>query len=240
MNEAIIISQMFKSKFTNVDFNEKEHQYKIDGKVLPSVTQLIKKFEHEFDVEFHARRIAERDGKTPEQVKKEWKLNGERAANAGTDVHAFAESYAKWRYFGDRITEIILSGKYFAVIKFFDDLNKKYIVVGTEVRVYSKKYGFAGTIDLVLYNLETKKFVLVDYKTNEKLYDDYGNTMQYPFDYLPNTNFNKYQLQLSMYQIPMEEAGFEIGERYILWLKSDSTYELLEAADFTNILKQQL
>jgi hypothetical protein len=106
--------------------------------------------------------------------------------------------------------------------------------------MYSKKYGYAGTADIILFDGK-KGFVIVDYKTGKDLYKNYmGQMMLPPFQYMLDNPFNHYQLQLSLYQIPLEECGYFVSERWVIWLKSDSTYQKLPTHDFTSMLRQSL
>jgi len=234
------INEELKSKFSNLKFNEKKHEYYVDGRSLTPVTNVAKKFSVEFDVEYHSRRIAERDGLTQDEVKKQWKEIGDNAADLGTNVHNFGERYVQAVYFGEAISVVPENNKENAIIKYWKSLPMFLYPVSTELRMYSEKYGYAGTCDVLLFNSLTGKFIIDDYKTNEKLFDDYNQTMHPPFDYLPNNNFNIYQLQLSLYRIMLEDMGYGIENTRIVWLKSDGSFEILQTNDFSKMLREVL
>ena len=113
--------------------------------------------------------------------------------------------------------------------------------VGFEVRTFSKDFGYAGTCDLLFYNAKTKRFVIADYKTNKDLFKNFrGQVMLPPFHYMLDMPLNHYQLQLSFYHILLEEAGYEIESRQLIWLMSTGDFRIYEAKDFTKMLKKEL
>ena len=105
-----------------------------------------------------------------------------------------------------------------ALIEFFYKkvINNK--VVLSEKPLYSNKYKICGTPDLLIE--KNKKFILYDYKTNKYLRRPYG-MMKAPFDDMENSALNKYFLQQTIYEILLEENGFPVDEKYIVWLKKD-------------------
>src|SRR5690606_15679463 len=109
-----------------------------------------------------------------------------------------------------------------AVVKFWNDLPDFVVPVFLELRMYHKKYMFAGTTDVVLCNKRTGQFIIADYKTNKDLFYNFkNNKLQYPFHNLLDSPFNKYQLQLSYYQILLEQLNIKVSTRKIIWLKPE-------------------
>ncbi len=144
-----------------------------------------------------------------------------------------------------------------AIIKFWDDLHPNLHFVLAETKVYSGSHenavklnqDYAGTFDLLMYyhdenNPKNSGLVIMDYKTNVDLYKDFSrqnNKMLYPpFNNMYNENLSLYTLQLSCYQIPLEDIGLKVVGRRIIWLKDDGTYELLPVPDVTKKLKSVL
>jgi hypothetical protein len=226
-------------KFKDLVFVDRTHTYTVRNVPHTPATNVIKRFYEPFNVQGKSKKTAKKTGISQAEVIKEWERYGREKANAGTIVHKFAEDYVNYRYFGDNKV-IPVSPKERAVVKYFEELHPKYIPMYPELKGYSAKYLFAGTIDIPLFNTELMGIKISDYKTNEKLYDDYGNYMLYPFHYMPETNFNKYQLQLSLYRLMLEEAGYEVVETSIIWLLSDGNYKELETSNFTKQLKDVL
>ena len=103
--------------------------------------------------------------------------------------------------------------------------------------MYSNSLGIAGTSDMVFYNTRTDKFKILDFKTNTDLFKNYkGKKMLKPFDNLLDNPYNKYQLQLSLYQILFEQTGYEIESRALVWIKPNGTYEVYKTEDYTKQL----
>jgi hypothetical protein len=82
------------SSDNRVCFDLNTHTYTLDGgKKLTSVTSLISNFKNKFDSDYHAERIAKRDGKTKEVVLKEWKDKSDLSCEVGTYIHGIIEKY---------------------------------------------------------------------------------------------------------------------------------------------------
>lgn len=146
-----------------------------------------------------------------------------------------------------------------AVAKFNEDLFRTphmYPVLA-ETRVYTgvnkkvKKLNnnYAGTFDILYYfkhpTDDTKSGLLIlDYKTNNDLYSkfniDNNKTLLSPFDDMINQNLSLYTLQLSCYQIPLEDIGMKVLGRRIIWVKPDRSYEKIPVPDVTNVLRNVL
>lgn len=86
--------------------------------------------------------------------------------------------------------------------------------------------------------------MLVTHNTNHSLISDYNRkynvTMLSPFNDLVDEALSHYTLQLSLYQIPLENLGFKILARRIIWLKSDGTYEQIPVPNMTKRLRETL
>ena len=124
------------------------------------------------------------------------------------------------------------------VKRFYDNLPEHIIIVSKELRMYHKKYQYAGTADLILYNTLTGNIIIADFKTNEDLYKSFNNLVS-PFEFLPDTAFNKYQLQLNYYQLMLEQTGLEVESRVIIWLK-ENEYKEIYCNDFRTELLECL
>ena len=244
----------------NLDFDEKTHTYKVLGRKLKSVSSCLKHFHLPFNkdlAKFVAMSRTKNTGKkwTKGMVLKEWRKKAELAAENGTRIHNFAELYAWYSDKVPGIGENIMNYTDFqsdktpqptcdqerGVIEFWNDLNDKYYVVALEQMMYLQEFGFAGTADVILYNRETGKFVIVDYKTNETLFKDYGNKLLAPFQDIEDTKFTKYCLQFAHYQIIFESVGYEVEDRWLIWLQPDEDgklYQKLIVPDYSKKLKE--
>lgn len=223
--------------FSKLTFNEELHKYYVDGNPLSiSVSGLIEKFKHPTDWETIKINKALREGKTPEYFTKLWKEKADRACDLGTDVHLFGEQYPLDRSLkpNNKFKE--------AIVKFWADLPDYIVPLQLEAQMYHLKYLFGGTSDILLLNTKTNKIYIADYKTNENLFNEFnGQRMQGPFSHLLCNNFNHYQIQLSYYQILIEQIpGVKISGRKIIWLLPTGDYNMYETENFTEILKKNL
>lgn len=243
IQEVQEINKWLKSQFIDLEFHELTHTYKVKGKILPSVSSLIKNFYDEFDTKNEAIKYANKRGFEIEDVELSWKGEGDIASTKGTRVHNFGEDYAKWKYFKIGEKPKPTCKQCLAIIEFWNDLPSYLIPVAFEIQMYSEEYGYCGTADILFYNTLDDTFVLGDYKTNKQLF---GNPQ---FDkpllhinkefQLVQNNFGKYTLQFSFYQILLEGIGLEISSRILIWLQEseDKLYTTYRTKDVTKNLK---
>lgn len=217
--------------FSDLIFDEPRHLYFVNGVSLPSVSSLIKKHETFVDFEEKAVNQANRFGVPVSVIKKKWNDKKESACALGTETHLYAELYDGTQEPSNLLQE--------AARKFLQEMPEYYEIVSKELRMYSREFKYAGTSDLVLLDKRTNTLVIADYKTNENLFKAYQN-MAIPFENFEQNNYNKYQLQLSYYQIMLEQSGYEVSNRAIIWLKRDGTYEIFCTEDLTQILRTLL
>ncbi len=201
--------------FQDLQFNEEHHKYTLDGKLIPSMTGVIKELHSKFDLQAASTNVAKKENRSPEAIKAGWNCITEVALSRGHNTHSFAELG------GVLDTRLKLS-----VVQYLDNIPNYYKIVSKEIRMYTRQYWIAGTADLLLKNTITGKYVVVDYKTNKDLFKHYNDYMYHPFgDYLA-TPYNKYIIQLNGYQIMLEDAGIEIEDRLVIWLSKRSKHAL--------------
>lgn len=228
---------------------------------LISVSALTKMFEEEQDWDAIAARYALKHGMTLEEVQRKWLENNLLATNSGTGAHLYGE---QWYHFmlnhPEDIVDVVKpqleqgyliphSPKEKAILNFQEDLFKidSIYPVLVETRVYmglndkfNLKTNYAGTFDM-LYATKVKnkwKLLIYDYKTNKDLYStfnrDKGNFLQKPFNDLYDEPLGHYTIQLSAYQLALQQLGYEIADRKLIWLRDDETYEKISLPDVTN------
>ena len=61
-----------------------------------------------------------------------------------------------------------------------------------------------------------------------------------PFDYLVDEPLSHYTLQLSLYAMGLEQLGYEMTHKIIIWLKDDGTYRKIPVKDVRKELKAVL
>ena len=233
------IKKEIKTFFTGLEFNEEQHTYNVKSRYLTSVSKTISKYVEHVDFDMIAGFVAKKRTKetgiytTKAMILAEWEAKKNNSCTQGTNVHLFGETYVK----GMRPT----NGFESAIVKFWDSIPDHIQPFLFEIQMFSEELGIAGTADIILYNTKTNKFILADYKTNEDLFKNFkGKKLLAPFDNLLENSFNKYQLQLSMYQLLFEQCGYEIESRRVIWLKPDGSFENLKTEDYTHILKNEL
>lgn len=199
---------------------------------------------------------------TPEEILKQWKEKSENACSHGTEVHEFGEScfyYMTGQYdkilpeFKCRLTNDggfeSRSPKEDAAVRFYQDIPKCIVPILAETKVYDANLGYAGTFDILFYYDATIEgrddnksgLMIMDWKTNEDLYKNFkSKTLYEPFDELPDMPLSLYSLQLSLYQICLENIGYKTAGRRILWLKPDGFYEKIPLDVFTEKLRNNL
>jgi hypothetical protein len=144
-----------------------------------------------------------------------------------------------------------------AVLKFYYELHPNLHFVLAETKVYTGKnlkltnlqQNYCGTFDILFYykdpnNDDNSGLCIFDFKTNKDLRKDFsrenGRFLLPPFGDLYEESLSFYTLQLSCYQIPLEDIGLKVIARRIVWLKDDGSYELLPLQDVTNRLREVL
>lgn len=226
---------------SKIFFIKESHTYSINNLFYTSVTNKIKKFHPEFNVKEQAKKYAFKHGLNIEDVTKLWAKIGKDSADLGTDVHEFGEQLFYQYLDGNGLIFKETSNVEYKIkmYEFWVWLTKqdRYIPILSETKVFSEVYKIIGTFDLLLFDTVTNTLVIVDYKTNKDLYKNFkGQVLFYPFHYLLDSPFNIYQLQLSTYQIPLEELGFIVSDRWIVHI-SPEKYQILHTMDFTKQLR---
>lgn len=228
---------------------------------LISVSKLIEDFEPKADWDEIRANYAKKHNLTEEYVKRMWHENNIKATNNGTSTHLFGEMYMHFiQGHPERICDIIkpqyedgylipYSQKQVAIEAYYKDIfeNEQIWSVMPETKVYigvndmypfKKKY--AGTFDILhCYKAHNGKWKLLvhDFKTNGSLTNTYnemkGVSMLHPFDDLIDEAKSHYAVQLSAYQICLQQLGFEVADRKLIWVKDDGTYERVPVPDVT-------
>lgn len=194
------------------------HQYfTIKGKELISVSQVINRYKQRFDPtgEIIAR-CAAKEGKTIEEKRKEWDEMRDSAGVKGTSFHRQAEHWIK--------TKTILDDDYKDVVEQLSRLTFSGQLY-SEIKIFSEQLGIAGTVDLI-DQIDNNKIDLYDFKTNKALkkqsfFDRSTRSYKYmlpPINHLMDCNFVHYSLQLAIYQILLEECGYWVKNKTILYI----------------------
>lgn len=217
------------------------HKYTYKGQPFISVTQFIQLFHEKFDTEYWSKYKSEQLGKPQEEILKERKQLNDRANEIGSATHNWIENYFN-RIYQELPTDIDVIDR----INKFNIAYAKYLYklkpIAFEVRIFSKKWKIAGTIDaLFLYK---DKIYIIDYKTNKKFTTDgdleYRDFLLPPFDKFYKTHLNEYSIQISLYTLILREHGFNISGGYLVHIGPDDEAKIHKCVDFTQILKKYL
>ena len=149
------------------------------------------------------------------------------------------------------------SNKQFAAAAYYNDIHDLFIDESKPVKLWPVmpesqiyifkdnpwgiKERYAGTFDILnAYQAKDGKWKLLifDWKTNAKIINDFIRSkkqmMEVPFEDMFDEALQHYTVQLSLYQLGLEQLGYEVADRKIIWLKDDGTYEKISVPNVTD------
>ena len=213
---------------TRITFDEKQHEYTIDGKIAPrSVTGLLHAYVPRFEPtraimlmrassrwdehreQFEAAGIeTQRD----EDIIAHWRFKCEIARARGTLLHYHAEQIAN-----GRTVEQPHSPELIQAIRILQELGERgWKPYRTEVNIFHCGLKCAGQPDLLCRN-DKGHVLILDWKRTAKLnFDTSSAAFDYPLSHLPATSYWQYALQCNTYRFMLEsEYGFTVDS---MWL----------------------
>lgn len=220
------------SVFDNIKYRDSNHSYTIAGQRAISGTQLIGKFENEFNSKEVAEKVAVKRGVTVQSLLNEWTLNNVIASNKGSCVHNYLElSFQK------RILEIDEEELYRNIFKTLKT-HKEYkaeesqIILDTETCVKTIKTNFDIIIPTCDKFLESSHGVLiplaseliigdVDFKicgTIDQLYFNQRTNMVEIWDWKTNKNFTTFDKYNNKFKFPIDDLSTHHLNHYSLQL----------------------
>ncbi len=225
--------------FNDFKFFETDHHYEYKGeRVGISVTALIDQYVNEFKSELIAEKVANKEGKTTQEILDKWKYKADFAKTKGSTCHEYVQSkwngkkyeplfFDKSANYLDAVTKIQQQA-----VKFYNDFNDKLIHLADEFIIGSAEYDIASAIDHLFINKLTGELVLIDYKTNSDIYknEKYEKKMKVPLRHLKDTTLNHYAIQLSIYKYLIEKyTNLKVSEFFIVWFSElNENYEIIE------------
>lgn len=226
--------------FTSIQFDKKNHHYSLNGKTLIPTTELISRLEMEVDWREKAQGVAIREGISTDLILKEWKDNNEKAAEKGTQVHAYIQRRLKHNTETDTQYQEMV-----AFDEFWKKSQGKLRPEQIEWIIGDYQLGVGGTIDCLFHSSNTNKYHIFDWKTNKKFtQNNQWQNLLPPFADLEACHLVQYSLQLSIYKVILQcNTDLILGESYIIWLNSDYQGEFftkVRALDFTDRVKDWL
>ena len=209
-------------KIKNIKLERDSHTYKlIDDESIDflSVTTYISQFFEKFDSLKIAKKLVTKVPRYKHMSVDELLSKWNDARDHGTNVHNEIENYLLNQ-------EEASEPKALQAIKWLDKhvFFEKHKLFSEEI-IYSKELKLAGSVDLIIENIETNEHTIIDWKTNEKIpTSSYGKkTGIHPITQdIEDCKYNLYALQLSLYRFLLEKYyGFKINRQLIVHLKDD-------------------
>jgi len=199
------ISHTYKNIFTDIEYT--------------SATTLINKFKKKFDSEFFAKKVADKEGVSPDEIKKRWNTMNAQSKTRGSKIHDVIDIFNKTGDIDPEHKDIIDS---LISLNLYDSKKSK-----CEELVYNHVYRIAGTADVIEDLGNT--FNVYDFKTNKRfnLVSNYKSFLLDPIGHLSECEYNIYSLQLSLYAFMYHTmTGKIVGKLGVVYLNSDNKFEL--------------
>lgn len=198
-----------------IKFEEWGHKYSsiIDNKELVYVsgTQFLHQFFKPFDEDGSiAKRCAEKEGVTVDEIKARWATAGKVASGFGTRVHEICEDTILNRPTRNTAVnlkeEIVFKHATNAAAKLRDNFE----ILGVEKIIFNEKLKLAGTIDLFCKKKNEDVYYILDWKTNKKIdtVNNFGQKGLGPISHLDDCAAVHYGLQLNLYEYLLKFTGY--------------------------------
>ena len=136
--------------------------YKINKKIVPSVTTILNRFKNSTGLIVWSNKLG-LEGKSYHQ-----ELN--KAAEIGTNVHELAQQHIEGIDYELPRDETVLNC-FYKFIRWWDEYSKDCEVVFCEQSFASRLFQYGGTADLLIK--KNNDYIIVDFKTSKSIYSDY-------------------------------------------------------------------
>jgi len=203
--------QAIQDKFANIQFDEPTHTYRVDGKIVPSVSSVISRYKPPFNRTYWLNYKSKALGTTPEKLGKVWDEKRDTACALGHHWHTYVEQ----RLLGVPPTVQPIA----SIDRFLEQDNSKTLFC--ELRM-GNKY-LCGTLDNLIER--DGQLIIRDWKTNKRFRKDSRFKLLPPFHKIPNTEYYIYTIQLNLYYrlLGIKEAKLEI-----VWFdRQNDTWEVI-------------
>ena len=241
MNKLALDNQHPRDKF--LEFYEPTHTYTVHGeKGYTSVTTFIHTHFEPFNADKIIDGIMMKNGDTShkyygmnrQEIKTLWSNKGKQASTSGTNLHYDIECF----YNGVKPTN---TSKEYSFFLQFDKDHNDLVPYRTEWMIYHVNLKFAGSIDYVVVN-EDESLSIYDWKRSANIqktspWDKYSITSE--IDYVPDTNYWHYSMQLNMYKYILEDQyDKKVKDMYLVCLHPDkNNYEKIKVPDMQNEIR---
>lgn len=222
---AAEITQRMTDKYGQCEYNDELHEYKVAGKIVPSITKLKATIAPPFDADAISLKMSQRTGIPQADYLEEWKA----VADSGTMVHELLEAllmrgniqrptdhsqYSKLAH--QRYHTYRKMGIPAMMLQAFHNLGL--IPVACEFRVWTDKC--AGTLDVLAFDPKTNLYSVPDWKTNSKEFHKvpgpYDKPLSEPFGQWTSSHIDQYSVQLESYAAILGTVGIECGPGFII------------------------
>lgn len=205
----------------NIQFNEEEHSYAINGSKVGwvSCTQFKGQFFGHFDADATIAKMMKGPnwikspyyGKTAEEIKAGWTASGGEASTAGTRMHLDIEHF----YNSSELTVESMkrdddwspneSVEWDQFLAYQDRIGSKMEPYRTEWLVWNEDIKLAGSIDM-LYKKPNGNYAIYDWKRSKEIKTEnrYQSGLG-PLSHLPDANYWTYSLQLNIYRMILKQ-----------------------------------
>lgn len=248
--KKIISRKLSVFKDPNFVFEEGAHTYHYRDIKYDSVTSYIKRFKVPFDRDYWSKRKAEERGVDVSLILEEWQEKANIANDLGTKVHKWIEDF--WcgnlrdlTSEDEKLVERV--GKF---LELHDKKFKNLVPLKSELKIFSKKWRLAGTIDqpFLMWDEKQQKilFLIGDWKTNKEFrYDDHPKgkykKLLHPFSHLWENHLNEYSIQVSLYRLILEEEiGIETHGGFLCHIGPEGPAKIHPIKDLREPLKVYL
>jgi len=203
-----------------------------------AVTGLIKNLEFDRDGVV-SRRVALKESKPQAVVLQEWRDKREVGRELGTALHEYIAGILNHepRDPIEGLSDKSASMRQFD--RFWQTAVDQFTVTWVEKPIASDYFKVHGRVDALLYNTQTGKHHIVDWKRGA--FSSKGwDPLAPPFGDLLNSPLAMGGLQTSIYRVLIEHCmGVELGESYLVFL-SDYTYTAKLMPDYRDRVKRWL
>ncbi|MGE5456908.1 MAG: hypothetical protein ACM3RX_00990 [Methanococcaceae archaeon] len=206
----------------DMEFIESGHRYVLKsdpGIEFTSCTTFVNYFFKAFDKVAIAKKLTAThpnyQNMSPEKLIAQWDQTG----IDGVAVHKEVENFIN-------TGALPTLPKSIQAVEFLQKQNSEAVKIMSEIVVFSKELGIAGTVDLLIYDKATGCYYLRDWKTSKKIeMSSYGNKRgNHPAtSAIMDCNYYHYSLQLSLYRYILETCyGINITDCEIYHLTDNS------------------
>ena len=246
MSTPMLLEKIHKhERDEHISFDEGPHIYTIDG---DSDYKSVTTWNHSHFPYFNSDKIITNMmksskwkenkyfGMTRGQIKQLWRENGKKASEAGTKMHYDIECF----YNGMTVNNDSIEYKYF--MKFYEDFSHL-IPYRTEWMVWDKELKLAGSIDMTFTN-QKQEISIFDWKRCKEIKktNSWESAKTECINFMPNSNFWHYSLQLNTYKAILEKNyDVSVKDMYLVCLhpeNKNNSYQLFKVPDLQSEIQQ--